>query len=178
MFREIFLSESIYATKIIPKYIQVSLDNYPLTTRIETLVLSINIIADILPTRAEENKEIALFCIQTQADKLYESLSRKKAVPRMFILSLLHVVTICDLSILLPTLNILEELITSVPAPARYNMCQLLQMVILRNFDMMRKSIIVNWYLNLLSLVGLNVDLIDVPAATEKLGSQGIQAKL
>ena len=152
-----------FGIKLIPKYIQISLRNYPKITRLESLVQSMILIVDILPARDPEYGPLALYCIREQAKRVRQ-LTGNKLSSKLFCLSLLRLVSICDTSILLPTIEIIERLIlTTTSQSEQQTMCLNLRFVISRNFDATRKNILVNWYLHLIQVLQLNQEIVQSP---------------
>lgn len=149
-----------FGLSIIPKYIQLSLANFPEFTRLESLVQSMILIVDVLPARNKDLAPIALYCVKKQAERA-KHLKSGKLSTKLFILSLFRLISVCDNSILVPSLEIIEEFIlSSTKENEQRNLCLNLKYVITKNYDATRKNICVNWYLNLIHLLHFDEEVI------------------
>ena len=152
-----------FGRKIIPKYIEISLAHFPKSTRVESLVQSMTLIVDALPARDPKFINIALFCVQQYANRVKE-IHGKTVSTKLFAISLIYLLAVCNEQILLDIVHIIENLIVSVSFERQKDFCLLVKNVITRNFDPFRKSLLVNWYLHLINCLQLNDETVAVPA--------------
>ena len=148
--------------------------SYPEYTSVESLLLSIQILIDYYPSVYHLN-EIAITSIDIVAQKIAEKdqQSKNKNSIQMLTLSLFHMITFCDLSLISHLLMVIKKIVEEGEGDAQKAMCKYLNLTILKNFDLTRKNICVGWYLNLLQSLNLNhpIELAPLPSSNPLLQS-------
>jgi hypothetical protein len=122
-------------------------------TSIESVAFSMQILIDYYPS-VYHLSDIALKSLNYLADRITQIENR--AASHLLALALFSMITFCDLSLLSDLLSIIENIVTQTPLASQVVMCKFLNVTILKNFDLTRKNMCVDWYLKLLKKLNLN----------------------